>query len=222
MAAILCSHQQGTSVLSLQVHRCTYHSFFFFNVYLRDREKERDTHRGGGAERGRQRIQSGLCVDSREPDAGLELTSPEVMARAEVGRLPDGAPQAPLYMYHSNGHDLVFHCGPYSFSSRSSSGGNETMAVTVPTNRRNAFSLPPGLKAALSKITTRMNSVLSNFSSCGLGPFANVPYLQPLLPTEAHIYISKRVRPPRSISCSNRGRVSPRGKCCRWHKLKIQ
>ena len=30
-------------------------------------------------ERGRQRIQSRLCVDRREPDAGLELTNHEIM-----------------------------------------------------------------------------------------------------------------------------------------------
>ena len=31
--------------------------------------------RGGGEREGGQRIQSGLCIDSREPDAGLRLTN---------------------------------------------------------------------------------------------------------------------------------------------------
>ena len=58
----------------------------FCNIYLRERERE--------AERGRQRIQSGLCADSREPDVGLKLMNCEIMTRAEVGQLTDGATQA--------------------------------------------------------------------------------------------------------------------------------
>ena len=33
----------------------------------------------GGTDRGGQRICSGFCADSREPDAGLKLTNPEIM-----------------------------------------------------------------------------------------------------------------------------------------------
>lgn len=52
-----------------------------------------------------------------------------------------------------------------------------------------------GLKAALSKIMTGMNSVFSAFSSCSLVPFANAPTYSPSSPTEAHIYINKRDLP---------------------------
>ena len=45
------------------------------NVYLFLRERMS----GGGAERGGLRIGSGLCVDSRKPDVGLVLKSPEIM-----------------------------------------------------------------------------------------------------------------------------------------------
>ena len=31
----------------------------------------------------------GLCTDSREPEAGLELTTCEIMSQAEVGGLTD-------------------------------------------------------------------------------------------------------------------------------------
>ena len=34
---------------------------------------------GKGRERGRLRIQRGLCTDSSEPDVGLELTNLEIM-----------------------------------------------------------------------------------------------------------------------------------------------
>lgn len=43
----------------------------------------------GQREWGRQRIQSGLCADRREPDVGLELTNPEIMTRAKVRHLAD-------------------------------------------------------------------------------------------------------------------------------------
>ena len=42
-----------------------------------------------GADRGRQGIQSGLCADSRQPNAGLKLTNREIMTRAKVGCLTD-------------------------------------------------------------------------------------------------------------------------------------
>ena len=44
----------------------------FFNAYLCLRQSGHEW--GRGRERGAQRIQSGLCADSREPDVGLELT----------------------------------------------------------------------------------------------------------------------------------------------------
>ena len=43
---------------------------------------ERECMGRGGAERERQRIQSRLCADSRESDAGLELVNPEIMTWA--------------------------------------------------------------------------------------------------------------------------------------------
>ena len=47
---------------------------------------EREGEQGRGRERGgrKQRIQSGLCADSREPDSGLELTNRETMTRAKT------------------------------------------------------------------------------------------------------------------------------------------
>ena len=57
---------------------------------------ERQSENGGGAEReGVQRIQNGLCVDSRQLDAGLELMNCEIMTWAEVGSLTNWATQAP-------------------------------------------------------------------------------------------------------------------------------
>ena len=51
-------------------------SFFFFYVYLFLREGARagEVQREGG-----QKVQSGLCADSREPDVGLELMNHEIM-----------------------------------------------------------------------------------------------------------------------------------------------
>ena len=67
----------------------------FLNVYflfLRDREQERVWEVQGGWG---QRIQSGLCADNREPDAGLEFTNCDIMIWAEVGHLTDWAIQGP-------------------------------------------------------------------------------------------------------------------------------
>ena len=47
--------------------------------------------RGGGVG---QKIRSGLCADSREPEVGLELTSREITTSAVVGRSTAWAPQA--------------------------------------------------------------------------------------------------------------------------------
>ena len=55
--------------------------FIFLNVYLRERESEREraSTSGGGQREWGQRIQSGLCVDSRETDMGLKLTDCETV-----------------------------------------------------------------------------------------------------------------------------------------------
>ena len=52
-------------------------SFFFFNVYLFLRESAHSC--AGGAEREGDRILSGLCADSSEPNVGLELTNYKIM-----------------------------------------------------------------------------------------------------------------------------------------------
>ena len=54
--------------------------------------------RGGAEREGDTESEAGsrLRVASTEPDAGLELTDPEIMTCAEVGRSTDGATQAPL------------------------------------------------------------------------------------------------------------------------------
>ena len=62
--------------------------------------KERETHsvsRGGAERQGDtdSEVGSRLWAVSTEPDAGLELTNREIMTWAEVGRLTDGATQAP-------------------------------------------------------------------------------------------------------------------------------
>ena len=64
-----------------------------------EREKERQSTSGGGAERkGDRESEAGsrLWAVSTEPDAGLELMDREIMTWAEVGRLTDWATQAPL------------------------------------------------------------------------------------------------------------------------------
>ena len=45
----------------------------------REGDRERENKWKRGRERGEERIQSGLCTDQREPDAGLELTNCEIM-----------------------------------------------------------------------------------------------------------------------------------------------
>ena len=72
-------------------------------IYFWERERERENvgvHVGRGRDRGEQRIQSGLCADSRESDAGLELTSHEIMTWAEIQRLTNLATQGPLLYLH--------------------------------------------------------------------------------------------------------------------------
>ena len=57
-------------------------SFFFLCLFI---FFEIESTSGGGAERGRQRIQGRLHVDSNEPDARLELTNREITTWAEAG-----------------------------------------------------------------------------------------------------------------------------------------
>ena len=57
--------------------------FFFLMFYIFLRE-----HSRGEAERGGNRIRSGLCTDSSEPDVGLELMNWEIMTRAELTAPP--------------------------------------------------------------------------------------------------------------------------------------
>ena len=75
---------------------------------------------GAGAERqGDTESEAGsrLWAVSTEPDAGLKLTNGEIMTRAEVGRLTDGATQVPqfftvLITVGANSHlqSLYAHC----------------------------------------------------------------------------------------------------------------
>ena len=69
---------------------------FVFNVcsFLRERESMRrgEAEREGDTE---SKAGSRLWAVSTEPDAGLELTSREIMTWAEVGRLTDWATQVP-------------------------------------------------------------------------------------------------------------------------------
>ena len=69
----------------------------FFNVYLFEREREREHKQGGGREGDTEsKAGSRLWAVITEPDMGLELTNGEIMTRAEAGHLTDLATQAPL------------------------------------------------------------------------------------------------------------------------------
>ena len=72
---------------------------------MRQRERERQSVSRGGAEREadtESEAGSRLGAISPEPDAGLELTSCDIMTGAKVGRSTDGATQAPSHP--SEGH----------------------------------------------------------------------------------------------------------------------
>ena len=65
---------------------------------MRERERERDSMSGGGAEReGDTEWEAGsrLWAVSTEPNVGLEPTDCETMPWAEVGSLTDWATQVP-------------------------------------------------------------------------------------------------------------------------------
>ena len=71
--------------------------FYFLNIYLFLRERERQSMSEGGAERvgdTESKAGSRLWVVSTKPDVGLELS--EIMTWAEVRPLTDWAIQAPL------------------------------------------------------------------------------------------------------------------------------
>ena len=60
------------SLATLRMMQCIFFSEIFFNVYLFERERAQTGV--GQRERGTE-DPSRLCADSREPDAGLELTN---------------------------------------------------------------------------------------------------------------------------------------------------
>ena len=65
-------------------------------IYFRERERERGERASDREEeREGERIQSGLCDDNREPNAGLKLTSHKIMTWAKVGCSTHWATQAP-------------------------------------------------------------------------------------------------------------------------------
>ena len=75
--------------------------YSFINVYFWDGVNMRgDSSR----ERGGQRIWSGVCADSREPDMGLELSNAEIMTwpKPRVRCLTDWATQLPWYLFILN------------------------------------------------------------------------------------------------------------------------
>ena len=83
-------------------HISLYHAYdfhyllFFLTFYLFERERKRES--GEEAEReGDREFKAGsrLRAVHTEPDAGLELTSCEIMTRAEVEHFTDRATQAP-------------------------------------------------------------------------------------------------------------------------------
>ena len=87
--------------------------YYFLNVYLLLRESVS----GGGAERVRQRIQSGLCADSRHPDVGLKRTNHKIMTWAQVGQLNWLSAQASLLMPFYSLCASSFHGAVCSMSS---------------------------------------------------------------------------------------------------------
>ena len=74
-------------------------------IYFWERERERE-RAGKGQREGDTESEagSGLWADSIEPNAGLELTSCEIMTWAEVGRLTDWATQVPHFVFDTYHH----------------------------------------------------------------------------------------------------------------------
>ena len=74
--------------------------FKFFLMFIFDRERQ--SMRGGGAERGgdtESEAGSRLCIDSTEPHAWLELMDHEIMTWTEVGCQPTEPPRRPQKTY---------------------------------------------------------------------------------------------------------------------------
>ena len=72
-----------------------------WSLFLRKRERQNASK--GGVERGGEaesETGSRLWAVSTEHNVGLESTKREIMTWAEVGCLPDGATQAPLFLLH--------------------------------------------------------------------------------------------------------------------------
>ena len=69
-----------------------------FNLFLRERETEHEWGRGREQDT-ESEAGSRLWAVSTEPDTGLELTSGEIMAWAEVGYSTDWATQALLHCF---------------------------------------------------------------------------------------------------------------------------
>ena len=85
--------------------------FFKCNVYwfLRERERERECVRRGGAERERETKNPKQAPGSElspQPDAGLKHMDHEIMTWAEVRRSTDWATQAPLSVHNLNHFSL--------------------------------------------------------------------------------------------------------------------
>ena len=86
----------------------------FISFWERGRETEckqgRSTERDGDTE---SEADSGLWAVSTQPNAGLELTSHEIMSWAKVGHSTDRATQAPLVLLSlSHFPSIVLHCTP--------------------------------------------------------------------------------------------------------------
>ena len=76
------------------------YELFSFLTFIYYWETETEHEHGRGRERGgdtESEVVSRLWAVSTEPDAGLELTTCEVMTWAKVRRLTDWATQAPQY-----------------------------------------------------------------------------------------------------------------------------
>ena len=66
----------------LSTQKASIRTYIFKCLFLRERKRERDRALQlgeGQRERGRQKIQSRLCLESIEPDVGLELTNHEIV-----------------------------------------------------------------------------------------------------------------------------------------------
>ena len=96
MAAVCLKHWTEESSCVLWQAGCI--CFYVSILFLREREREKQSVSGGGAERGgdtESEAGSRLWAVSTEPDAGLELANCEIVTWAKVGRSTDWATQVP-------------------------------------------------------------------------------------------------------------------------------